>query len=31
MFSPVGLHEDAIDVLECDGSALLAYDFNEGA
>ena len=31
MFSPVGLHEDAIDVLECDGPALLAHDFDEGA
>jgi len=31
MFSPVGLHEDAIDVLECDGPALLANEFDEGA
>ena len=31
MFSPVGLHEDAIDVLECDGPALLADGLDEGA
>ena len=31
VFSPVGLHEDAIDVLQCDGSSLLADGLNEGA
>ena len=31
MFSPVGLHEDAINVLECDGACLFTNDFDEGA